>query len=183
VSVRLLLLAALPACLVQEIDLRTPPDPQALVMTCPTGQRFIEDRGCVHCETLPPPLTTCPCGWLAFQPADLPYCDTPEAFYHCLPCAGDIDSCNSYNPADGTSSDCFLLERCCQQLAEDADSTACCAEPDVVRCALEPEQTGALVGCLPRNCCNPACHATREVCAVVASEGDLVCVCNEALAP
>ena len=182
---RLLLIAALPACLVQEIDLRTPPDPQALVVTCAADQRFIEGRGCVHCETMPPPLTTCPCGWWEFQPTDLPYCDTPEAFYQCLPCTGDINSCNAYDPTNGRAHDCFLLERCCDQLAEDADSTPCCEQPDLVRCALEPypENAGALVGCLPPNCCNPACHPTLEVCDVVASQGDLVCVCNEAIAP
>jgi hypothetical protein len=180
--VRLLLLTALPACVVQEIDLRTPPEPP-LVPTCDPGQRFIEGRGCVPCETMPPPLTTCPCGWWEFTPTDLFYCDTPGAYYHCMPCTGDIDDCNAYDPASGTSTNCFLLERCCEDLAEDPDSTPCCADPDILRCALDPGGSGALVGCLPSDCCAPACHPTLEVCDVVASEGNLVCVCNEVIAP
>jgi hypothetical protein len=208
VPLRIAALVVLPACLVQEIDLRSPTDPQPLVETCPANQRFVSGSGCVDCVTMEDPLLTCPCAWAYYQPGPLPYCDAPEAYYVCLPCSGDIDTCNAYDATSGTSQDCFLLESCCDQLAADPGSTPCCEEPDLLRCVIDPAGASGerLVGCQPPDCCQgdpcpggppdcepwqscsagtctPACHPTLEVCDVIASGGGLACVCNEVIAP
>ncbi len=205
--VRWLWCLALPACLVQEVDLRTTTD-RSRADRCGDRQRWIHGAGCVDCIAKPDPREVCPCGW-AYEPAGLPYCDDARAFYTCTACTGTIESCGAYDPPAGTSDNCFLLGTCCAQLAEDPDSIPCCREPDLVRCVRDPTAAGApsyLVGCLSAGCCEgapcpggdgeceawqtcehgvcaPACRPGVQVCDVVASHGELVCVCNQVMAP
>jgi hypothetical protein len=181
--VRLALLL-LPACVVQELDLRSRGDGQPLVVHCEPGHRYAAEQGCVPCRVLDDPREACPCSW-QYEDADLPYCDAPEAFFRCLPCTGDMETCNAYDAATGTSKDCFLLASCCAQLAADAGSTACCQEPDQLHCVIDPgsDPQAARVGCLPPDCCSPACNPSTETCDVVVHGDGLACVCNEVIAP
>jgi hypothetical protein len=183
VSVRWILLL-LPACVVQEIDLRGHRDGSLLPEECDSGHRFAGEQGCVPCRVLGEPLAVCPCGW-QYEAAELPYCDTPEAYFRCLPCTGAIETCNAYDAATQTSRDCFLLASCCSQLAADPGSEPCCQESEELRCVVDPSSNppAARVGCLPAACCSPACDPLTETCDLVVHGEELVCVCNEVIAP
>ncbi len=197
-------------CLVTEVDLRTAP-PAGGDAACGWRERFDAAAGeCRPCTyRLPHPIDGCPCAW-RYLPAPLPYCDAPEAYYECLPCAGDIESCNAYDRESGTGRDCALLGRCCAELAVAPGATPCCAAGEALACVLDPVASqGSLVfrlDCLPDPCCvggpcpngsgdcaawqscsagvcTPACEPGVSECQVVLGRDGLACLCVEVVTP
>jgi hypothetical protein len=194
------------ACVVDTVDLRQETDAQAPGdPRCGWRERFDPLRGtCVLCSyRLPHPLLACPCAW-EYVPAPLPYCDTDDAYYDCLPCKSDISACNAYDTQTKTSNNCSSLVRCCDELETAPGATPCCEtglsfecvydaaasrDTDVFRagCVAKPccfgvpcpDGTGDCAGfqtCVD-GLCTPACEPSVEECAVVASQGSLTCLC------
>jgi hypothetical protein len=194
------------ACVVDTVDLRDDTaGPSPADATCGWRERLDPRRGsCVPCEyRLPHPLLACPCAW-EYLPADLPYCDAPDAYYDCLPCSGSIAACNAYDAATGTSSNCASLTRCCDELAQAPGATPCCAAGNAFHCVYDAAASSSTdvfrAGCVSEPCCvgppcpngpgdcaafqtcdaghcTPVCEPGRETCEVVASQGTLTCLC------
>lgn len=170
----------LPACITLDVDLRTPAGgDDAAPLVCASGTRLdATGERCLPCiNRTPPPAEACACQY-TYQPAPLPYCDTPTAHYECEPCTGDITSCAAYDAASQTTASCRLVAACCAEL--EASSTPCCDVADELACALIPGSDGPRykVGCLPKPCCVPACTPDVEQCRAIVVGDALACECS-----
>ena len=153
------------SCLDQVVDLRrvrSTGDPEPV---CGWRERVDPLTGaCASCVVLPVPSETCLCAW-ASQAAPFPYCDSPDAYYECLPCAGGLDACNDFTAgmiadALGATRDCARLSQCCADSAAHDPAGSCCPCGDVLECVLvpdaDPERNLFAVRCQP----DPGCGGT-----------------------
>ncbi|MEK7704040.1 MAG: hypothetical protein AAB426_03710 [Myxococcota bacterium] len=130
-----LALGTLADCLVERVDLTgdvTHTDPSE----CAPGTRLSPATGrCRTCITrTPAPEDTCLCAW-EYHASPYPYCNGAEDDYDCLPCAGDITSCNAYDATTHVVSSCDRLKACCDELA--AVGSRCCAAGTDLYCPLD----------------------------------------------